>query len=157
MTSPVTPRPYEPFAPPAQAAAPMERPGGVTFACVTSIVLGALGILGGLLLFAWGAAFSIIPILGIFGFLAAMAGVVVGGMGALGVATGVAGLRGAPWARWTMVVLYVLGALLGLTSIAAGAPVLLVGLNGVALWFLLNEDANRWYAAAGAARLPAHR
>lgn len=152
MTAPAAPQPAHQPPPATQGLpapqAPRPRPGGVTFAGTLAVVLAALGILGGLVVMSMGVAFaSSVPIIGFLGAFAVAIGMMVVAMGVLGLVAGVMALQGASWARWTLVVLYVLGALQGLAGMGAGVPLLLVPLNGVAVWLLVNEDASAWYAS----------
>lgn len=151
MTAPAAPPEPAVYAPsptpvaPHHAPAPV-RPGGVTFACVLSIVFGSLGALGGLILVAGGAAFAAaMPFIGVFGAVFAVLGVVFLAMGALGIAAGTMGLKGANWARWTMVVLYGLGALQSLLAFQAVFPLLIAALQITALVMLVNAPATAWF------------
>lgn len=138
-----------------------ERPPGVTFACVASIVYGSLAIalaaLSLLFLVAftgamaqatagWMLVFWPAAILGWLGaILAVFALVVFLPIGILGLVAGIHGLQGAAWARWMMVALYGLGAL----ALAGGAmavfPLALVALNVVAIVMLVNAPASEWF------------
>ena len=152
MTSPLTPQPAYAHPEssqrvPVHRAAP-ERPGGVTFACVLSIVLGSFGALGGLALLALGSAFtSVMPALGLLGAMAAVLGLFVAAVGALGIAAGIVGLKGKAWARWTMVVLFGIGAAQFLLALPEVLPLVLVALEGSAIFFLVNGQASAWFGA----------
>src|ERR1051326_1773339 len=105
-------QPPPPMVPPPMApvaAAPV-RPGGVTYACVLSIVLGSLGALAGVALFTLAAFLSWIPVPGLFfGASGGLLGPVCLAMRILGIVEAPRGLKGEPWTRWTMVVLFAIG------------------------------------------------
>jgi hypothetical protein len=118
-------------APPAPPATAASRPGLLTAAGVTLIVLGALTLLIGLLLllgaalFA-GAAGNVTPqaeVPGLGGMLGAFAGIIlvvmiiVLGFGALQLVTGIKVLSGRPWARVTGIVVGVIGGIFALAGI----------------------------------------
>lgn len=116
------------------------RPGGVTYACVLSIVLGALGALAGVVLFAFATLFSLIPFVGvIFGAFGGLAGALVLGMGVLGIVAGAQGLQGAPWSRWTMIALFGVGAIFSFTTLVVPA------LNVVAIVMLSLQPATTFF------------
>lgn len=144
MTPP--PRATLPPPPPMEAPeayrAPSQRPGGVTYACILSIVLGAFGCLGGLVLLAVSGFYSLIPVVGsIFATFGLFLAVMVAGVGVLGIVAGVQGMNGQSWARWTLVVLLALGALTAITTLVVPA------LNITAIVMLVNADANAWFAS----------
>lgn len=111
-----------------------------------SIVLGALGTLGGLLVMAFSSFFSLIPVAGKFlaaaGFILSFPLVIIG---VLGIVAGAQGLRGASWARWTMVVLFAIGALSSLPAFAAVLPLAITVADIVAIVMLVNAEATTWF------------
>ncbi|MHB8586525.1 MAG: hypothetical protein ACYDDF_11925 [Thermoplasmatota archaeon] len=132
---------------------PLARPGGVTFACILSIVLGILGIIAGATLFLVASALTALfgtlfgPLIGAIPFAA---GTVLGGiplgLGILGVVAGSQGLKGAEWARWTMVVLFAIGAVTMLPAFVSVLPLAIVVLNIFAIVYLVNAQASEWFA-----------
>lgn len=120
-------------APPPAPPAVSSRPGLLTAAGITLIVLGALTLLIGLLvllgaaLFA-GAAGSVPPqaeVPGMGGMLGAFAGIIfvvmiiVLGFGALQFVTGIKVLSGRPWSRPTGIVVGVIGGIFALAGIGS--------------------------------------
>lgn len=124
------------------------RPGGVTYACVLSIVLGAMACVAALFILAFASFFALIPFAGpalaSVGFLIA---IIPAAVGVLGIVAGAQGLQGASWARWTMVALFGVGALMGLTTLVIPA------LNILAIVMLVNQDAARWFEMHEARRV----
>lgn len=138
----VAPDPW--LAPTASPPSPLQRPGGVTFACVLSMVLGALGIVAGFAIFLASAAFSLIPIVGpFFAIFGVMIAVISIAMGGFGVVAGSQAMQGVSWARWALVVLLAVGGVFSIQSIVI--PVL----NIAGIIMLMNRDASEWFAAVG--------
>lgn len=141
----MTPPPAQPPSPPAWALTPEaprapERPGGVTYAGVLAIALGALGCLWGLAAFVLSSAIALIPFIGpIFAPFGLFLGLVFMAMGALGIVAGAQALQGQTWARWTLVVLFAMGALAGLSTLVVAA------LDVVAIVMLVKADATAWF------------
>jgi len=130
------------------------RPGGVTFACVSCIVLSALGVLFGLFIMLLGSIIGAIVgtatgfggATGLGASIGLILGVIPLAMGVLGIVAGAQGLKGASWARWTMVALFGLGALLTVGGIAADFPLAVTAIDVVAIVMLVNGQANAWFA-----------
>ncbi|MEA3199925.1 MAG: hypothetical protein QOE90_1353 [Thermoplasmata archaeon] len=147
MDGSMTPPPAQPPRQPAWVTAPLasphaspERPGGVTYAGVLAIVLGAIGCLWGLATFMLASVFSAIPFFGpIFAPFALFFGVVFLAMGALGIVAGAQTLQGQAWARWTLVALFAMGALAGISTLVVTA------LDVVAIVMLVKADATAWF------------
>lgn len=114
-------------------AAPVGRPGMVTAGSITLIVLGALGLLIGVVVlliggvFASGEANEIAPelegMLGAFGGMLIFIGILALLFGVLEIWVGINALGGRGWARMTGIVLSVIGAAMfvgGLIAAASG-------------------------------------
>ena len=163
-TSDSAPPPAAAGPPPAPIAA-VERPGMVTAAGITLIVLGALTLLVSLFLligvglFA-GAAGSIpeseIPA-GMGGLMGAFAGVffvvmlVVLAFGILQLVSGIQVLNGRSWARMTGIVVAAIAGLLALAGLADEGfifSLILLVANGFVVWAL--ATAGPWFAARAA-------
>jgi hypothetical protein len=152
--------------PPAPPPPVVERPGMVTAAGITLIVLGALTLLISLFLligiglFA-GAAGSIpesdMPA-GFGGMMGAFAGMffvlmlVVLAFGVLQLASGIKVLGGRSWARVTGIVVAAIAGLLAVSGLANSDGIIfsliLVAANGFVIWALLTTGP--WFAARSA-------
>jgi len=129
---PVPPQYAPQYAPPYPAATRLTRPGMVTGAGITMIVLGALIVLLGLFFlvaaaFVGGAANSInVQTPGIGGMAGAVAGVIIVfaaillAIGVLDIVAGANVLGGRSWARITGIVVAVILGLFGLASLGGG-------------------------------------
>lgn len=168
MTDASAPPPPAASPPAPPPAAVHERPGIVTAAGVTLIVLGSLTLLVSLILligvglFA-GAAGSIpeseIPA-GMSGFFGAFAGaifvimLIVAGFGVLQLVSGIQALGGRSWARIAGIVVAAIAglfALLGLAGSEGGGVIfnlILVAANGFVVWAL--ATAGPWFAVRSA-------
>jgi RimJ/RimL family protein N-acetyltransferase len=131
------------LAPPVAApSAPTTRPGGVTFACVLSIVLGAIGCVSAFALLTYASFAGSLPYPGPpTAELGALAALALAAFGVMGIVAGTQGLRGVAWTRWAMVALFGVGAAFAITTLVIPA------LNVLAIVFLVQRDAVRWFEA----------
>jgi hypothetical protein len=146
--------------------APTARPGSVTAAGVTLIVLGVLALLLGLLFLLGGAIFAGAAGGGVeipetpgvpTGMFTAFAGfilvfaLIVLAWGAVQILTGIKVLGGRGWARVTGIVLAAIGALLSLGGLTSGDPgsliisVIFIAANVFVIWALWTSGG--WFAS----------
>ncbi len=144
------------------AAAPVARPGMITGAGITLIVLGVLTLLLGLIVLLGGALFagaasgvdsSELP--GVGGFFGAFAGaiivfaIIVLGFGVLQFVTGLSVLGGKGWARITGIVIAAIGGLFALGGLGDpnGATVSIVLLVANAFVIFALATAGPWFSS----------
>lgn len=143
-------------------AAPVARPGMITGAGITLIVLGVLTLLLGLIVLLGGALFAgaasgvdSIEMPGVGGVFGAFAGVIIVlaiialGFGVLQFVTGLNVLGGRSWARITGIVIAAVGGLFALAGIGdpngATVSIVLVAANAFVIFAL--ATAGPWFSS----------
>ncbi len=128
-----------------------DRPTGVTVLGILSIIIGALNLIGGIMLFALGPVFqsammskgmvpSMVHVFGAFGAI----GIV---FGAVYILIGYGLLNGMSWSWWLTVIFSAIGVVLDIVFVVLGVIPALLGaiINGIILYYFLQPHVKYYF------------